>query len=254
MIAESEALELCQSPVELSGGLSKLGRQLARFWALRHPSRTRSDRPAPRAHSEVRSRMMAARSPQASPLRRVRGSRKNDGALVLLRSVSAILLQVRSAGSLAILGPSSNATSSRWRVCTIRITPTPENVGMLTRQHLLVAAVTVFFVSCADSGTSVTAPVISAASLQSEQGALKDEYVVLFKRGSGDTRGLARELATAGRGVLLGTFEGELAGFGVRIPAPAVERIRRNPNVLSVSPNLEYSAGHHATTQSAACQ
>ena len=123
---------------------------------------------------------------------------------------------------------------------------------MLTRQHLLVAAVTVFFVSCADSGTSVTAPVISAASLQSEQGALKDEYVVLFKRGSGDTRGLARELATAGRGVLLGTFEGELAGFGVRIPAPAVERIRRNPNVLSVSPNLEYSAGHHATTQSAA--
>jgi subtilisin family serine protease len=61
-----------------------------------------------------------------------------------------------------------------------------------------------------------------------------DDWIVVFRPGVGDPPGLARRLVAEHGGTLRFTYRNALAGFAATLPAPALEEIRRNPNVLYV--------------------
>ncbi|MCL7965619.1 MAG: S8 family serine peptidase [marine benthic group bacterium] len=61
-----------------------------------------------------------------------------------------------------------------------------------------------------------------------------DDWIVVFRPGTDDAPGLARKLAAEHGGSVRFTYETVLQGFAGRIPAQAIEGIRRNPNVFFV--------------------
>jgi subtilisin family serine protease len=78
------------------------------------------------------------------------------------------------------------------------------------------------------------------------QGA-QDRYIVLFERNEPDPRGLAMGLGEAHGFSPELTFETVVKGFSARIPAEAVEALRRNPRVRAVEPDGIVTVGTSGT-------
>ena len=87
---------------------------------------------------------------------------------------------------------------------------------------------------------------------QARRGAqvIPDRYVVVFKDGVHDAPGLARRLAAEHGGTVHHTYQHAIKGFAATLPAPAVEALRRNPNVADVE--QDQIAEFDETTQSSA--
>ncbi|HEX2211371.1 MAG TPA: S8 family serine peptidase [Longimicrobium sp.] len=63
---------------------------------------------------------------------------------------------------------------------------------------------------------------------------IADRYVVVFKNGVHDAPVLARRLAAEHGGTVHHTYQHAIKGFAATLPAPAVEALKRNPNVAYV--------------------
>ena len=94
---------------------------------------------------------------------------------------------------------------------------------------------------CADDavGPSARRPSAGEAPLLSRGAAetIRDRYIVVFRAGTRDAPGLARNLVAAHGGKLHFTYQHALRGFAATLPAPALEAVRRNPNVEYVQPD-----------------
>ena len=74
------------------------------------------------------------------------------------------------------------------------------------------------------------APLLAAAPGQG----VRDRYIVVFRDGTQDAPGLARQLVAAHGGALHHTYRSALRGFAATLAPAAVEALRRNPNVAYV--------------------
>ncbi len=92
---------------------------------------------------------------------------------------------------------------------------------------------------CADAPTTparqgaapgAAAPLVTAAPGQG----IPDRYIVVFRDDTRDAPGLAARLTASHGGKLHHTYQHALRGFAATLPAPAVEALRRNPNVAYV--------------------
>ncbi|MDF1504145.1 S8 family serine peptidase [Roseisolibacter sp. H3M3-2] len=83
------------------------------------------------------------------------------------------------------------------------------------------------------------APRAAAAPTRSSDSAavITGEWIVVFTDDVRDPEGTARQLVAANGGRLLHAYSTALRGFAASLPAPAVEALRRNPNVARVSEN-----------------
>jgi subtilisin family serine protease len=70
--------------------------------------------------------------------------------------------------------------------------------------------------------------------------AVPDQYIVVFKPGVADPPGLVRQFTAAHGLQVEHEYRYAVQGFAATIPAPAVDALRRNPNVEFIAPNLVY--------------
>jgi subtilisin family serine protease len=94
----------------------------------------------------------------------------------------------------------------------------------------LVAVAALALSACSDS----TQPLDEAPSLAASQGAIPDQYIVVFNDGVRDPAQTARGLVGAHGVRLLFTYEHAIKGFAFQGPAQAAEALARNPNVAYV--------------------
>jgi aqualysin 1 len=67
---------------------------------------------------------------------------------------------------------------------------------------------------------------------------IPDQYIIVFRPGGPEPRGLARRLAEAHGGEVIHTYEHALKGFAARFPAQAIQGLRRNPNILLIEQDV----------------
>jgi subtilisin family serine protease len=82
-------------------------------------------------------------------------------------------------------------------------------------------------------GPAAEEPAFSAQAAQSER------WIVVFRPGITDPDGEASRLVRGHGGTLHFTYRHALRGFAARLPAPAVEALRRNPVVAYIEPDAE---------------
>src|SRR3990170_5323546 len=98
--------------------------------------------------------------------------------------------------------------------------------------RLLAATITLAsLLGCAD--VPLTTPSGEAPLLGQSAGstAVGDRYIVVFSNTVSDAPGLAKRLVREHKGTLHHTYEHTIRGFAATLPAPAVQRLRQNPNV-----------------------
>lgn len=91
----------------------------------------------------------------------------------------------------------------------------------------------------------LTAPTTGGPSRSA--GALAREvpgrYVIVFKAEAHDAPQLTRRLVNAHGGTLHHVYQHAIKGFAATLPDAAVEAIRRNPNVASITPDRIFTIG-----------
>jgi hypothetical protein len=91
---------------------------------------------------------------------------------------------------------------------------------------------------CADDPVAPTAQrlALGLAPLHTRDAAsgIPDRYIVVFKEGVRDVPGLAQSLVSGQGGSIHYTYHHAIQGFAATLPTPAVEALRRNPNVAYV--------------------
>jgi subtilisin family serine protease len=106
------------------------------------------------------------------------------------------------------------------------------------RSRYFLAAVTLLLPLAACSDVPTTSDTASAqpATEAAAHGArhIPGQYIVVFKDDVRDVPGLARQLVRAHGGTLRHSYQHALKGFAAALPQPAVEALRRNPNVAYV--------------------
>lgn len=88
--------------------------------------------------------------------------------------------------------------------------------------------------------SAVTEPI--SARLSSTQATIPDQYIVVFKSSLPDPAAEARALVAQHGGTLRFTYTAALKGFAAHLPAPALEGLRRNPNVAYIEPDQTVQA------------
>ncbi|WP_420129196.1 S8 family peptidase [Longimicrobium sp.] len=106
---------------------------------------------------------------------------------------------------------------------------------------------------CADAPTTAApeaaAPGAAAPLLSAAPGkGIPDRYIVVFHQGTADAPGLAARLTATHGGKLHHSYQHALRGFAATLPAPAVEALRRNPNVAYVEQDGIASVGATQTS------
>jgi subtilisin family serine protease len=93
--------------------------------------------------------------------------------------------------------------------------------------------------ACADIQDPVAGPAAPdvAFSQSAAQDQLPDRWIIEFQPGGGNPDAMARALTLGAGGTLHFVYTAALRGFAATIPAQAIDGIRRNPNVLSVTPD-----------------
>ena len=82
----------------------------------------------------------------------------------------------------------------------------------------------------AQAAVQSAAPLLAAAPGQG----IRDRYIVVFRDGTQDPRGLAQRLAASHGGTLHHAYQHALRGFAATLSPAAVDALRRNPNVAYV--------------------
>jgi len=124
---------------------------------------------------------------------------------------------------------------------------------MLRFRHL--AASALVLAACADQPNPVAPPQPAPASLLATSGqdqSLRDRYIVVFKPTVSDVDATVDQLVREnGIGQVHFRYRAALKGFAATLPAPALEGVRRNPNVEFVEADgLAYAIGTQASPPS----
>jgi aqualysin 1 len=70
-----------------------------------------------------------------------------------------------------------------------------------------------------------------------KNGIVPDQYIVQLKNGVIDPAGVAAAIVSQYQGEMKRTYSKVISGFAAKIPATAVEALRRNPNVVRIEPD-----------------
>ncbi|MBC7561351.1 MAG: S8 family serine peptidase [Gemmatimonadaceae bacterium] len=107
--------------------------------------------------------------------------------------------------------------------------------------RILAAAAALALAGCAGKPPVGPLAEVSAktAAAASQGRKIPDQYIVVFDRETPDAPGLSRRLVQAHGGTLLHTYQYAIKGFAARLPAGAVEALRRNPNVRVIEQDTE---------------
>jgi subtilisin family serine protease len=76
---------------------------------------------------------------------------------------------------------------------------------------------------------------------------IPDQWIIAFRDSVRDVPGLARQLVRDAQGELQFTYTAALRGFAARMPAGAIEALRRNPRVALVEQDVEMTASGAGT-------
>jgi len=71
---------------------------------------------------------------------------------------------------------------------------------------------------------------------------IPDQYIVVFKSSLPDPAAEARALVAQHGGTLRFTYTAALKGFAAKLPEPALDALRRNPNVADIEPDAVVTA------------
>jgi subtilisin family serine protease len=105
------------------------------------------------------------------------------------------------------------------------------------RQYLAAVTLLLGLAACADDPTAPDLAQPQSAQARAAGkggGVIPDRYIVVFKDHVNDAPGLARQLNAAHGGKIHHTYQHAIKGFAATLPAPAVEALKRNPNVKYV--------------------
>jgi subtilisin family serine protease len=111
--------------------------------------------------------------------------------------------------------------------------------------NVLAAVAAPFISGCSDPGSSLgprlgsLRPAVSSAEKAAAPfgDSIPGAYIVTFRDTVQDVPGLAARLVQASGGTHRYTYSAALRGFAARLPAPALEALRRNPRVAYVEPD-----------------
>lgn len=95
--------------------------------------------------------------------------------------------------------------------------------------------------ACADEPTSPAKDMSVPESSLTRTADIEGSYIIVFKDGVKNIPGLARALAASSGGELGFVYEHAVRGFSARIPAAAIEGLRRNPNIAIIEADQEVS-------------
>jgi hypothetical protein len=95
--------------------------------------------------------------------------------------------------------------------------------------------------SCASWSDDIAGPSVntigSSTANVATQGGLVDRYIVVFNDDVQNPASLSDDLARQADATVHFRYTSALKGFAATIPGPAVEGIRRNPNVAYIEPD-----------------
>ncbi|HYT03580.1 MAG TPA: S8 family peptidase [Gemmatimonadales bacterium] len=104
------------------------------------------------------------------------------------------------------------------------------------RSSAFAIATALFLAGCQDASNPAQ-PQSEAPSATALAGIAAGQYIVVFQTTVPDPAALAQSLVRTHGGSLLHTYTSALTGFAARLPAAAVEALRRNPLVAYVEPD-----------------
>lgn len=115
------------------------------------------------------------------------------------------------------------------------------------QKFLLVSTALLAVTACSDTSSPTrlapqTEARLSAAPAASAEGAIPDEYIVVFQNDVADPPALARQLAAMHGASVRFTYQRALKGFAGHMSAAAAEALRHNPNVSFVEQDQTVSA------------
>ncbi len=93
--------------------------------------------------------------------------------------------------------------------------------------------------ACSDANQPAPLAPDPATTAFSAAGNQPEHWIVVFQPTVTDPDGEARRLVGAHGGTLSRTYRHALRGFAARLPAPAVEALRNNPNIAYIEPDAE---------------
>lgn len=119
------------------------------------------------------------------------------------------------------------------------------------RKHVRLAALAgpLILAGCSELDSPTQPEGIQPQHAQAPGGAAQGSYIFVFREGVTDVPGLARQLVTENGGELGFTYEHAIRGFSARLPAAAVEGLRRHPLIAGVEADQEFTI---STTQTGA--
>jgi PKD repeat protein len=109
------------------------------------------------------------------------------------------------------------------------------------RRFFAVLALVTLSSACQDTTGPETPDLAPVASLQETQlrpEVIPDRYIIQLQERVRDVQGFARGVTTSPGAALHHVYTHALRGFAATLPSQAVEALRRNPNVASVSPDI----------------
>src|SRR5688500_1274117 len=95
--------------------------------------------------------------------------------------------------------------------------------------------------ACAEEPTSPAKDMRAPETSLTRNAVIEDSYIIVFRDGVIDVPSLARQLVASSGGELGFVYQHAIRGFSARIPAAAIEGLRRNPSIEIVETDQEVS-------------